>query len=329
MPVLNRRKPRASGGQSDEEEAPPSKPRRQQRQSSEENEIEEVSSGGDDDNGVQHEDTDLAQAVKNLVRLAMACEVRRQVVRRADVTTKVLSTSRVPFKKVFNAARSELREKFGMDLEELPLKEKVTIAQKRNAQVQNKVQTNSGMWILVSTLPADFRSPLVLPPGIGPTPFDEATYTGLYTFMLSVIVLSGGCIAESRMMRYIAQVSGADAADKNTEKLLARMVKDRYILRERDGAVPSGAEERFDYYVGPRGRVEVSSESVAGVVRAVYDPQGQNAVDELEKKIAGSLGIKPKERVTVNEDDTDEDSVAGAVADEGQRRRSKRTRDAD
>jgi hypothetical protein len=70
--------------------------------------------------------------VKKLVRLALASELSRQPIRRTDISTKVLGEqgSR-QFKIVFEMAQKTLRETFGMQLAELPVKEKVTIQQRR------------------------------------------------------------------------------------------------------------------------------------------------------------------------------------------------------
>ncbi len=92
------------------------------------------------------------QMVKKLVRLALASEYSRAPVRRADITAKgapqLLCTLRLSgvlikitivmapntgrqFKQIFEEAQQRLRDVFGMELTELPQREKVTVAQKR------------------------------------------------------------------------------------------------------------------------------------------------------------------------------------------------------
>lgn len=69
-----------------------------------------------------------------MVRLALACEYQRRPIRRADISEKVLgSGGSRKFKEVFNAAQVELRSVFGMEMVELPGREKVTVQQKRGA----------------------------------------------------------------------------------------------------------------------------------------------------------------------------------------------------
>lgn len=45
--------------------------------------------------------------------------------------------------------------------------------------------------------------------------------------------------------------------------------------------------------VGPRGKVEVGEQGVAGLVRTVY---GEGATEELEKRIERSLGLGERSR---------------------------------
>jgi len=70
--------------------------------------------------------------VKKLIRLALACEYTRRPIRRADISEKVLGNAGSrQFKPVFNQAQLHLRDVFGMEMMELPSKEKVTLQQRR------------------------------------------------------------------------------------------------------------------------------------------------------------------------------------------------------
>lgn len=72
--------------------------------------------------------------VKKLVRLALACEYSRLPIRRGDISVKVLGEPGTrKFKLVFEMAQKELRTKFGMQMEELPSREKFTITQRRGS----------------------------------------------------------------------------------------------------------------------------------------------------------------------------------------------------
>lgn len=76
-----------------------------------------------------------------------------------------------------------------------------------------------------------------------------------------------------------------------TEKVLARMLKEGYLVRDKD---TSGGDEVIEYRVGPRGKVEVGDEGVSGLVREVYgnvDTEREN----LDRRLERSLGFKEKE----------------------------------
>lgn len=75
--------------------------------------------------------TSLDALVKKMVRFALACEYSRLPIRRADISTKVLGEQGTRmFKTVFEQAQRHLREKFGMEMVELPAREKISIAQR-------------------------------------------------------------------------------------------------------------------------------------------------------------------------------------------------------
>jgi melanoma-associated antigen len=72
------------------------------------------------------------QLVKKLVRYALACEYQRLPIRRTGITEKVIGKQRGNnFRKIFGATQDQLRTKFGMELMELPSREKVTMKEKR------------------------------------------------------------------------------------------------------------------------------------------------------------------------------------------------------
>lgn len=91
------------------------------------------------------------QMVKKLVRLALACEYNRRPIKRADISEKVLGSASgaKTFKTVFQAAQHELRMVFGMEMVELPGREKVTLQQKRgsiciSALLEHELTSKSG-----------------------------------------------------------------------------------------------------------------------------------------------------------------------------------------
>ncbi|WEW55253.1 hypothetical protein PRK78_000682 [Emydomyces testavorans] len=237
--------------------------------------------------------------VKKMVRLALASEYSRQAIRRNDISQKVLGEGSRQFKPVFAQAQKELRAVFGMQMVEQPVKEKLSISQRRAAQRAEKPSTSSKTWTLVSTLPPAYRIPEILPPSKAPSSALESSYVALYTFIISLISLSGGCIAEQKLDRYLRRVNADSYTPLDrTEKLLARLCKEGYLVRNRD---VDGGEEVIEYLVGPRGKIEVGVGGVAGLVGEVYGFGRVNAVqggvdeaamEEFEQKLRRSLGIK-------------------------------------
>ena len=209
------------------------------------------------------------------------------------------------FKHVFSEAQNQLRSVFGMEMTELPQKDKVTISQKRTAARSGVTSsTTSKAYILTSTLPPRFRKPNILPPAQIPSPASEAAYVGLTSFILALIYLSpSSSISESRLEKHLKRMNADNYVlhGEKTEKVLKRMEREQYIVkvRERDG----GGEETVDYMIGPRGKVEVGERGVAGLVKKVYNKKAAEA-DELEKRLVRSLGdvvIEKKRPVTGEE----------------------------
>jgi DNA-binding PadR family transcriptional regulator len=249
--------------------------------------------------------------------------------RRTDITDKVLGPNQArAFRNVFNSAQQQLRYVFGMELVELPAREKVTIQQKRAAQKsQSQGQAKAPtQWVLRSILPFHFRDPEILPPAAAPTQGVEGTYTALYSLLVALIMLGGGQIAQAKMERYLRRLGLEDRTpvpgSEKTEKLLKRLEKEGYIREIREKATQG--EEDVSYVVGPRGKVEVGERGVEGLVKAVYgDLEGEEEEEELERRIARSLGLGEKARVVQNgearkkrgrprRDAEEEDQQAGA-----------------
>ncbi|KAK2809842.1 hypothetical protein FQN50_003482 [Emmonsiellopsis sp. PD_5] len=305
MPLVRKR--RAPPEQPDEESSPPSSPEPSSTQRPKPRQGRPPSDSSADDASDSTNDTgtpadtqahrNLDVMVKKLVRLALACEYSRQVIRRTDVRDKVLGDQGArQFKAVFDGAQRELREKFGMQMVEQPVKEKVTISQRRAAQRSERPSTTSKTWTLTTTLPPAYRHPTILPPTRASSTTTESTYTALYTFIISTIQLSGGRIPEQKLDRYLRRVNAENYTPiDRTDRLLARMCKEGYLVRHRE---MDGGEEVVEYLVGPRGRVEVGVAGVMGVVREVYGFGGEGGEGEgedredFEKKLKRSLGVR-------------------------------------
>ncbi|KAK3723434.1 hypothetical protein LTR37_001686 [Vermiconidia calcicola] len=233
--------------------------------------------------------------VKKMVRLALACEYQRKPIRRAEISEKVLGsgTGAKMFKHVFAAAQQELRSVFGMEMVELPGREKVTVAQKRAAQKSQSQTANKAptSWTLISILPPQYRNPAILTPAST----EESKYTSLTTLLTTLILLSGNSLPDAKMDRYLRRLGLEDntpleGAEK-TEKMLKRMERDGYLYKVKESNAGMGGEEDVFWVVGPRGRVEVGEQGVRGLVGAVYGEVGEEEEEELERRVRRSLGL--------------------------------------
>lgn len=74
-----------------------------------------------------HREDSLDQAVKKLVRYALACEFQRLPITRTGIKEKVLGAQTRSFKSIFEPAQESLRNVFGMEMVKLPVKENITV----------------------------------------------------------------------------------------------------------------------------------------------------------------------------------------------------------
>ncbi|EMD00767.1 hypothetical protein BAUCODRAFT_29131 [Baudoinia panamericana UAMH 10762] len=299
MPLTQGRKRRSQPDADAEHEASPEPASQRRRMGGHERDAE--GSYGDDDGAMQSSDS-LDTMVKKLVRLALACEYQRKPIRRQDISEKVLGSAGRQFKTVFAQAQLQLRSVFGMEMAELPAREKVTLAQKRAAKSQSQTSKPTVSYILISVLPSKFHDPEVLQPPSAPTVAEESKYVAIYTLLVSLVTLSGGSLPEAKMKRYLRRVNMEDttsvAGYQKTEQLLKRMEREGYINKIRE---PTGAGEEDIYWtVGPRGKVEVGDEAVRSMARAVYGDLDEEAERDLDRRLERSLAIGekvvPKER---------------------------------
>jgi hypothetical protein len=106
----------------------------------------------------------------------------------------------------------------------------------------------------------------------------ESIYVGLHTFVIAVIYLSGGTLAEAKLDRYLRRMNASENTPiDRTDKVLQRMVRDGYIVKVKDN---STGEDMIDYIVGPRGKVEVGQDGVSQLAKMVWDEDGQADLSE-------------------------------------------------
>ncbi|KAI1002856.1 hypothetical protein K3495_g5347 [Podosphaera aphanis] len=242
----------------------------------------EESEGNNDDNGSDVHN----QAVKKLVRYALSCEYQRQVIKRAGITEKVIGKQSCNFRQVFQDAQKQLRSRFGMELVELPLRQKVTMKEKKSAQKTKGAAKSSAAYVLKTVLPSEYRKSDIMYQGSNRSSADEAVYMGLYTVIISLISLSAdGQMANHQLDKYLKRLN----LDRNTGlgttiELLTKMKKEGYLQEYKTHDEEGQTSE---WRVGPRGAVEVDKAAVRGFVTEIY---GENAPVDLENRLLRSLG---------------------------------------
>ncbi|KAH6630207.1 MAGE family-domain-containing protein [Chaetomium sp. MPI-SDFR-AT-0129] len=263
-----------------------------------------VDGDGDEQMGGVGQRDEISQLVKNLVRYALACEYSRTPIRREGIRDKVLGSQGRAFKKVFAGAQKQLRATFGMEMVELPTRDRNTLTaeQKRKAaksQSQPK-ETSSNTYVLTSVLPEQYTTPAIIAPSKVGSADGEASYIALYTMIIAIITLSGGSLSEPRLRRYLTRLnvvenmpsmnpSDETSPSERTDSVLQRMIKQGYLLKVTESR-SAGDEDATNWYIGPRGKVEADNEVIAAFVRTVYG--GSN--EELEGKIQASLKVRDR-----------------------------------
>lgn len=128
--MLTQQEPDPADSEQSERDAMPTNTRR--RRHTEEAESPSTGDHSDSEHGGTRAPSSTDTMVKKMVRLALASEYSRIVIRRNDISTKVLGEQGArQFKPVFEGAQRVLRTRFGMEMTELPARERVTVTQRR------------------------------------------------------------------------------------------------------------------------------------------------------------------------------------------------------
>ncbi|RGP78655.1 non-structural maintenance of chromosome element 3 [Fusarium longipes] len=240
---------------------------------------------GGDRSQMHSADEQLAKKLKEVMETVLGCRVEVN-------KSLVLGNQGRSFRRIFDLAQKQLREFWGMEMRELPVREKVTLQEKRQAMKSNsQPKLGSGSYILTSTLPEAYRTAVILGPSKTPSADDEATYAAFYTLVITLILLSGGELSEQKLKRHLSRMN----ADQNvsmdkTEIILKKMERQGYVIKrvERPPLGQDG-EHTTTWHVGPRGKEEVGLGGVMGMTREVY---GESWDEEMEKKMRASLNIR-------------------------------------
>ncbi|KAI0391721.1 MAGE-domain-containing protein [Xylariaceae sp. FL0594] len=289
MPPSTQRRRRTQNA----EEAGTSDRRRRPRRAPESDEGSDGSDNEDNNQDVDMDrpaganDTTDDQLVKKLVRYALACEYARIPIKRDGIRDKVLGTHARSFKRVFEAAQEKLQVVFGMQMVELPVREKRTLKEKQKAiKRSDKAPASSRQYVLISFLPKEYRSQSIIGPSRIPSMADEAAYVGFYTLIITLITLSGGELSDMKLKRYLTRLNASQnlPMDK-TENVLQKLVRQGYLDRVVEKV--EGEEDTVTWCVGPRGKVEITPHNMAQVITEIW----REPDEEFDKKLERSLGV--------------------------------------
>lgn len=153
--------------------------------------------------------------------------------------------------------------------------------------------------------------------------------------IISLIRINGGELSEPMLKRYLTRLNAETNTfnGNKTEDTLAKLQRQGYLAKnvDREAKASGEAENATTWYVGPRGKVEVGDETVAGLIRAVWGSESQG--NDLESKLQASLNIRDRDESQQQNggdgDEEDELRVRGNVDEENggpSRRRSGRRR---
>lgn len=154
---------------------------------------------------------------------------------------------------------------------------------------------NSNAYILVSVLPDAYKTPKIIGPSKIHSDEEEAAYVAFYTMLISLIRINGGELSDPKLKRYLRRLNAETNSyhSTKTEDALAKLQRQGYLVKnvDKDARQHGDEQEATTWLVGPRGKVEVSDEAIAGMVRAVWGQQSE----ELESRLQNSLIIQARD----------------------------------
>ena len=162
-----------------------------------------------------------------------------------------------------------------------------------------------------------------MPPSKIGSEAEEAIYTGLYTFIVTVVALSPqGVISEGKLLSCLERVflKTQTPLDK-TSAFLITMIKHGYITKSVEKSPDQ--EDNVEFRVGPRGKVEIGNKGIQGMVREVY---ANDAPDDLDARLRRSLGIETAEDMDVDGEEEVQEQSQVDLEPEPSRRSSGRRR---
>ncbi|KAI8057705.1 MAGE homology domain-containing protein [Syncephalis plumigaleata] len=229
----------------------------------------------------------MDRKVKDFVRLALCSERRRVPLKRGDISEKVLMEHSRAFQLIYERAQMELREVFGMELIELPMRDKahkIGVSASRRAAT-HKEKTSSNTYILRSILPASLRQHNLIDWG------DDTALYGFTMTVLSLIYVNERRLTEDRLIALVKRL-GVDHREhpqlESLEIALQRMVKMGY-LDKLAGPETQSDTSSVEYRWGPRAKVEISDGELIGFIEHIFGEHAPVGLAESIKRASGAI----------------------------------------
>ncbi|RIA96908.1 MAGE family-domain-containing protein [Glomus cerebriforme] len=226
---------------------------------------------------------ELERKVKDVVRLALFSEHRKQPIKRDDIVKKVLHEHSRAFQVVFDKAQERLEDIFGMSLAELPKKSFSTGGIRK--PVGNKDKTTKS-YVLKNILPQEYRETDIIS-----WEKNNEDIMGLLTIVLSLIHVNGRVLSDDQMTHYFRRLYLVNNDKFDLEKLLSTFVKQGYLDKQKTSRTDqsqNSEKEPLEYRWGPRAKIEMPESNLIKFIRAIF---GQDAPPDLDKQVERSSGI--------------------------------------
>ncbi|KAI9145327.1 MAGE family-domain-containing protein [Paraphysoderma sedebokerense] len=232
----------------------------------------------------------LQRKATDLVRLALFQENAHTCLKRDDISKKVLKEYNRSFTPVFNAAQEKLKDIFGMEMVELPSKERVLLPGKAK-------QTNSGptkSYVLRNVL-----KPEVVAASEMINFKEDNAYMGLLGIILSLIYVKEKVASDEFLLPKLRRL-GIERGENHPvfkmdyDKLMAHFEKQYYIQRNKLPVDPSAAQDNtniYEYRWGSRAKVEFEGETIVNFIQHIYQTPDDNQLREIIIKSAGDTQV--------------------------------------
>lgn len=253
--------------------------------------------------GIPMSEDTVRRATNDIVRLLLFCEHDRLTVRQAKLADNVLEATtpnrtRV-VREAFGRTQQILTSKFGLKVsfgmpKTLPAHLQDVSAErvgnkKRKKESADAKEEKSDIIFVTSTLPPAYRAVIGAPDSEY-----EQIYMGYVFTIVAIVLLNNGSVTSSELfVDFLPKALGLPGEDSgrcmtaigNVESIVARMVKQRYLIKERFRDSENRAYVR--YFAGPRAKAEFTADGIAEIFDKLLD--GTMARDRLKADVDRKL----------------------------------------